>query len=202
MRRGTNVVARHLRMGVRPFLSRLRALVLEHGHVLEARIALQIRDAQGIGLQHALDLFIRKLRERREWSGVSTMISCAPIGGHAVVDSFGAAPGFAFDAVERAEMRDTRAPARARAEGNSRRGLRARSGFQGKADTGPAESFPAPDGPTTTQLRVMGSLRSSIFPKEEFIGAILYRSHSRDKIRFRIDAARMARVRRRAILTM
>ncbi len=92
-------------MGVRPFLSGLRALILEHGHIFEARVALQVRDAAGPCVQHALDLLVAHLRHRLGVIGRFDDNLVRAHGRHAVVDSLGGARGLAFDAVERAKMR-------------------------------------------------------------------------------------------------
>src|SRR5579859_1716878 len=48
----------NLGMGVRPFISRKRALVLEDGHILESRVLLQIGDARPPHPEHAIDFFV------------------------------------------------------------------------------------------------------------------------------------------------
>src|ERR1700730_10680587 len=48
----------NLRVRVRPFIPGERALILEHGHIFEARILLQIRDARPPDPQHAVDFFV------------------------------------------------------------------------------------------------------------------------------------------------
>src|SRR5260370_17568267 len=48
---------RDLGVRVRPFIPREQALVLEHRHIFEPRIFLQIRDARRPYPQHAPDLF-------------------------------------------------------------------------------------------------------------------------------------------------
>ncbi len=94
-----------MRVGVRPFLAGLRSLILEYGDVFEARVALEIRDPQRIGFQHALDLLVAQLGKR---SGVVARLDDDLVGadgGHAVIDSLGRARRVSFHVIERAEVR-------------------------------------------------------------------------------------------------
>src|ERR1700730_5176303 len=91
-------------MGVRPFFSRLQSLVLEHGHIFESRIALQIGDPQRIGLQHALDLSVRQLRETAGMVRGFDNNFMRTDSRHPVVNPLGAAARITFDAVKRAEV--------------------------------------------------------------------------------------------------
>src|SRR5208282_4467073 len=92
-------------MRVRPLLARLRTLVLEHGHVFEACIALQVVDPRCVGFEHAFDFLIRQLRERARMARRLDDDLVRADGRHAVENPVGAASGVALDAVERAEVR-------------------------------------------------------------------------------------------------
>lgn len=94
-----------LRMGVRPFFTGLRAGILEHGDVFEARVAFQIGDAARPRVENALDFFVGHLREGAGVVGRFDYDFVCAYRGHAVVNAFGAASGIAFDAIEGAEMR-------------------------------------------------------------------------------------------------
>src|SRR3984893_12669467 len=89
-------------MGVRPFFSRLQSLVLEHGHIFESRIALQIGDPQRIGLQHALDLSVRQLRETASMVRGFDNNFMRTDSRHPVVNPLGAAARITFEPVKRA----------------------------------------------------------------------------------------------------
>src|SRR5713226_7769402 len=92
-------------MRMRPFFTSQWAVVLEHGDVFEARIALQVGDAQGIGSQHALDLLIAHRCELQVvLPSLHNDLVCAHRA-HAVVDAIRLPPGLALNAVERIDVR-------------------------------------------------------------------------------------------------
>src|SRR5208337_5389740 len=96
----------HFRMRVRPLFSRQRPLVLEHAHILESRVLLQVRDSQAPHPQDPLDFIIAQLgeflvvRPRLDHHFVRAERP------HLVVDPFGHPPRLAFHAVQRLRMRN------------------------------------------------------------------------------------------------
>src|ERR1700735_1358672 len=96
---------RNLRVRVRPFLSRLRPLVLEYSDVLESRIPFQIRDAQRVRFQHSLDFFVIHPRERTRVLCTLHNYFVRARCRHPVVNPLGAAPGLTLNSIQRTEVR-------------------------------------------------------------------------------------------------
>src|SRR5579862_7253244 len=92
-------------MRMRPLFSRLAALILEHGNVFEPRVPFQVRDAQRVGFQHPLDFFVAHLGQLPGMLRSLHNNFVGAGGSHAVVDSLGFTPWFAFDSIERTKVR-------------------------------------------------------------------------------------------------
>ncbi len=92
---------RQLRMCMRPFFSRQRALVLKNAYILKPRVLLQIGDTGRPHPQHPFDLFIAELRHSFVvlWCLHDDLVG--PERHHFVVHPFGHTSGFPFNVIER-----------------------------------------------------------------------------------------------------
>src|SRR5437879_6154828 len=152
--------AGELRMRVRPLFAGKSPAVLAHGDVCDSHVALQVGDPRCVSGQHRLDLFIAHLGKFPVVLGGLHDDLVGTDRTHPVIDAVGLSSGLAFDAIQRIEVRDD-ADLPGPCGGNvSSAACSASWPGQSKHPSGAAEA--SSGWPTTTQLRVMGSLRSSI----------------------------------------
>ena len=151
----------NLRMSVRAFLAGEGTVILVDGDILEAAVALQILDAMPPGLQDQQNLIVGQILELAVVFGGLDDDFVRAHRLHLVVAPVGAALGIALDAVQRIRVRQHRNLRRALAAGDEEAHSWS-SIFSGQNGHPPVVSQVSSRWPTTTQLRVMGSLRSSM----------------------------------------